>query len=177
MHYNSVIGVDRKSCNMAHHVRGELGGELATVGNFRKYRWGSFWVSISGVLANYLLAFIAYPLYILALLYVPQFGKFTEVLVYALLFVYLMSLSFTVFNLLPIYPLDGFRVVDSFNKKRGKIYRFLRNYGIYILYALFFLSIISDAMNKPALDILGFVINNVVDFISKPITLFWGLIL
>ena len=36
---------------------------------------------------------------------------------------------------------------------------------------------ISDAMNKPALDILGFVINNVVDFISKPITLFWGLIL
>jgi uncharacterized membrane protein len=68
-------------------------------------------------------------------------------------------------------------VVDAFNKKRGKIYRFLRNYGIYILYALLFLSIISDATNKPALDILGFVLSYVVDFISKPITLFWGLIL
>ena len=31
-----------------------------------------------------------------------------------------------VFNLLPIYPLDGFRIVDVFVRRRGKVYWFLR---------------------------------------------------
>ncbi len=145
--------------------------------NFKHYKRGCFWVSISGVLANYLLAFIAYPLFILALLYVPQFGYFTTVLVLTLSFVYTFSLVFFVFNLIPVYPLDGFRVVDVFNKRRGKIYMFLRNYGIYVLYGLFFLSILAEITNIYQLDILSIAITYVKSIIEIPIIKFWGLIL
>lgn len=144
--------------------------------NFKRYKIGCFWVSIAGVLANYMLAFVMYPLFVLSATYIPQFGKFTEVLVYTLLFSYSMSLSFTVFNLLPLYPLDGFRVVDVFSKKRGKVYMFLRNYGTYILYGLVLLSILADFTGLYFLDFFGKGMQYAVSFISKPINMFWGLI-
>ena len=83
---------------------------------------------------------------------------------------------FFVFNLIPVYPLDGFRIVETFNKKRGKIFRFLRYYGIYVLYALFLLGFIADIIDYPAIDILGRAISFVAGWVGMPITLFWGLI-
>ena len=145
--------------------------------NFKNYKKGCFFVSIAGVAANYILAFLAYPLFYLALLYVPRFGYFTTVLVQTLYFIYSFSLVFFVFNLIPVYPLDGFRIVDVFNKKRGKVYMFLRNYGIYVLYGLFLLGIIADITNIYQLDILGIAINFVKSIIEIPIIKFWGLIL
>ena len=144
--------------------------------NFRNYKWGSFWVSIAGVLTNYLLAFLVYPLFLLASLYVPEFGYFTYVLRLALYYIVNLSLMFFVFNLLPIYPLDGFRVVDCFATKRGSVYKFLRQYGIYVLYAFILLSILADVTGIWWLDFFGFAISKLVHYISIPITAFWGLI-
>ena len=144
--------------------------------NFNHYKRGCFFVSIAGVLANYLLAFIAYPLMILVLLYVPVFGYYTHVLFAALSNIFSYSLVFFIFNLLPIYPLDGFRIVDVFSKKRSKIYWFLRNYGVYILYALFALSIVADITGVYQIDILGNFLMIVSSFIGIPIYKFWGLI-
>ncbi len=144
--------------------------------NFNHYKRGCFFVSIAGVLANYLLAFIAYPLMILVLLYVPVFGYYTHVLFAALSNIFSYSLVFFIFNLLPIYPLDGFRIVDVFSKKRSKIYWFLRNYGVYILYALFALSIVADITGVYQIDILGNFLTLVSSFIGIPIYKFWGLI-
>jgi len=143
--------------------------------NFRKYKLGCFTVSIAGVVANYLLAFVAYPLFILASLYLPTFGYFTDVIIYALLFAFSMSLSFAVFNLIPVYPLDGFRVLAVFNKKQGPIFRFLKEKGIYVLYFLVALSILSDVTGIWQLDLFGIGLRFVVNKISIPITLFWGL--
>lgn len=143
--------------------------------NFRNYKRGCFFVSIAGVSANYLTAFIVYPLAILSLSYLPEFGYFTYVINNTLIFIYTFSLSFMVFNLIPVYPLDGFRVVDVFAKKRGKIYWFLRTKGIYVLYLFFLLGIISRAIGIPELNVLGIGLKYVVDVIAKPISLFWGL--
>lgn len=143
--------------------------------NFRNYKKGCFWVSIAGVLANLILAFVAFPLLLLVERYVPNFGYFTHVLTLTLFYIYRLSIVFFIFNLIPIYPLDGFRIVDVFNKKRGPIYNFLRYKGIYVLYALFALSILADFTGIIYLDVLGFVINYLFGVVSKPIILFWGL--
>ena len=144
--------------------------------NFKNYKWGCFWTSIAGVMANYVLAFIAFPLLILSL-YLPQFGYFTTVLQLTLSYVVRLSLVFFVFNLIPVYPLDGFRVVSVFNKKRGPVYQFLRNKGILVLYGLFFLGIFADLTNLWQLDILSMFISKTVSYIQIPIYKFWGIIL
>lgn len=145
--------------------------------NFKKYKKGCFWVSIGGVLANYLTAVVFFPLYTLAFIYVPSFGYFTDVLVNALWYIFTYSLVFFVFNLIPVYPLDGFRVLDVFNKRRGKVYQFLRTKGIYVLYFLFFLSVVADITGVWFFDILGIAINFMVNLIGTPIIAFWGLII
>lgn len=142
--------------------------------NFRHYKRDSVFVSVAGVVANFILAFAVYPLYLLSLR-VPSFYYFTVCLQGILWYIVLMSLTFFVFNLLPIYPLDGFRVYDAFSKRRGKLYYFLRVTGIFVLYGLIFLGFLARIINVPQMDILGTAINFLVGYISKPITLFWGL--
>ncbi len=143
--------------------------------NFRNYKKGSFFVSIAGVTMNYIMAFLVLKLVYLSLMYLPTIGYFTVVIQTTLIYIYSFSLSFFVFNLIPVYPLDGFRAIDVFTKKRGKIYWFLKTKGIYVLYGLFLLGIIADLISFPWLDVLGITINFLVGIIGKPITLFWGI--
>ena len=144
--------------------------------NFKEYKKGCLLVSIAGVVANYVLAFLSYPLLLLSISFLPNLGYFDDVLIMALQFTFVFSLSFFVFNLIPVYPLDGFRVLDVFAKKRGEIYNFLRYKGIYVLYGLFALSILSDITGFWYLDIFGRVMNTLVGYLQTPITKFWWLI-
>lgn len=144
--------------------------------NFKHYRLDSFLVAIAGVVMNYAAAFLFLPLYYLSL-NIPEFGLFTTVLQTSLYYVVNLSLVFFVFNLLPIFPLDGFRVVDCFIKRKTKFYYDYKTYGIYALYGLILLSFIADFTGFYYLDILGIAIRYVVGYISVPITAFWGLIL
>lgn len=144
--------------------------------NFKNYKRDSFFVAAAGIVANYLLAFFVYPLFCLALK-IPSFGYFTYLLQYTLYFVFSLSLSFIAFNILPVYPLDGFRIVDAFSKKRSKIYYVLRRYGSYILFLLMLLSVIADFTGFYRLNILGTALSFIVKYVKIPITAFWGLIL
>ncbi len=145
--------------------------------NFKHYKRGAFFVSLAGVIANYILAFIVYPLYILSIIFIPNFGYFDDVIVMTLGYIFGFSLSFFVFNLIPVYPLDGFRILDVFNKKRGKIYNFLRYKGIYVLYVLFALGLVADVTGFYQIDILGRIMNFLIGYLQIPITYINGLIL
>ena len=92
-------------------------------------------------------------------------------------YIYSISLVFCAFNLLPIYPFDGFMVYSALTKKRGKVYNFLRTKAIYVIYALFILSFIARIFNIYYLDILGIIISFISGILGYPINLFWGLIL
>ena len=144
--------------------------------NFKNYKRGCFFVSVAGVAMNYVIAFLTFPLLLLTVRYVPTFGYFTNVLICTLQLIYIFSLTFFVFNLIPVYPLDGFRVVDVFSKKRSNIYWFLRYKGIYLLYVLIGLSIFSNFSGLSMFDFFGRFMDTVTYYISYPITLFWGLI-
>ena len=143
--------------------------------NFKHYKLDSFLVAIAGVLTNYLTAFIFLPLVYLSL-YIPEFGLFTTVLQRTLSYVVILSLVFCVFNLLQIFPLDGFRVIDSFIRRRNKFYYNYKTYGIFVLYALVFMSFLADWTGLYYLDVLGIAINFLVSYASVPITAFWGLL-
>ena len=143
--------------------------------NFRRYKRGMVWVSIAGVLANFIMAFLVYPLYELSLL-IPDFGYFDDVVSLTLSFAFSMNLTFFIFNILPFYPLDGFRVIDATVNHSNPVYRFLRNYGQYILLALIVLSFIADWIpGLSVLNILGLVIGKGAYYLGLPIRLFWGL--
>lgn len=143
--------------------------------NFNNYKKGCFFVAIAGVSANLILAFLVFPLFILVRDFVPDFGYFTYVLKLSLWLIYTYSIVFSIFNLIPIYPLDGFKAVDVFTKKQSKFYWFMRTKAIYLLYFLIALSFISNYTSLTCLNIFGKVIDFIAQYVSYPITWFWGL--
>ena len=148
--------------------------------NFKKYKLGVFLTSAAGIIANFLLAFLVYPLIILFFQYLyPQIsGKYLGEFLWLLLsYLYSLSLVFSAFNLLPLYPLDGFRIVTAFNKKQGKVYQFLRKYGQTILLVLMLINIAARYISVlQYVNVLGFAMHWITFAFEYPITAFWGMI-
>ena len=151
--------------------------------NFRKYRTGLFLTSIAGVVANYIVAFLAYPLFLLVATYFPDSAG-TEYLNYFLQMVFWLpftfSLSVFVFNLLPFSPLDGFRVVESLTREINPVRKFLKNYGFYILLILVLESFVCNMIEKYTsftdiryYNILGYVQWFAHNIIGYPIMALW----
>lgn len=171
--------------------------------NFRNYRRGLFLTAVAGVVVNYIVAFFAFLLCALfshfvfndiifiiegELYYnyyslnsaIDYLGYFICLFFYLL---YAYSLSVFVFNLLPLYPLDGFRVVESLTRQVNPVRRFLRNYGQMILIILIVESFICDILVDFGIDwagycdILGYVMYFATHIIGYPIQVAWGWIL
>lgn len=129
--------------------------------NFRNIKKGVILTSIAGVLTNLIFAFISFGLYKLCLLIIS-----TNVLVlflqYFLYYLFMINLCLAVFNFLPIYPLDGFKLVEVLSKYNNNFVKFMYRYGnlILILLIVFFDSLLI----------------RLISLISYPITWFWSLI-
>jgi Zn-dependent protease len=84
--------------------------------NFHNYKKGLFWTASAGIIVNLIMAFVFYPIALVANKYLISDLPVILFIIYFLNYIYLYSLSFAVFNLLPLYPLDGFRIYDALNK-------------------------------------------------------------
>ena len=134
--------------------------------NFHSYRKGLFQVAIAGVLVNFLLAFFLYPLAALSrMIYESTYLNLFTYVYYFFYFTHLVNLSLCVFNLLPIYPLDGFRILESRLRNINPYIQFMYRYGPFVLIGLLVL------VNFPSFDILELMRR----FLSWPIYAFWGL--
>ena len=65
--------------------------------------------------------------------------------------------------------------MDALNKKRGKVYQFLRQNGYYILLGLILLSILADySIIFSKLNVLGYLMSFTTNVLAQPITFIWG---
>jgi len=96
--------------------------------NFKKFRRDDILVSLAGITANLLVALLATFLYYFGLLKWNLAGN--EAFGSIVLSIIIIDLSLAVFNLIPIYPLDGSHVAESLLARRfPKAFLFLHNYG------------------------------------------------
>ena len=103
--------------------------------NFNNKRRGMFTVAIAGVVANLILSLIGFILFCFLGM---RFSGYTGVTVfYFLLYTVTINLALFAFNILPIFPLDGFRVVEAFTSPNNKYRVFMYKYGSNILLGLF----------------------------------------
>ena len=149
--------------------------------NFKNRVWGSFLTSAAGILLNYLSAFIIfYPMMLLTAKYVLPLvaGKYIYYFLAGLTSsLFWCSIYFSVFNFLPIYPLDGFNMWDALDRRGNKVLQFLRTYGSYILLGLIAINILADyILVLKYINLLGFVMDTLSNIVAWPITTLWGII-
>ena len=84
-----------------------------------------------------------------------------------------VNLTFMAFNLIPIFPLDGFRVVETLAKPYNKYVEFNYRYGQLLLLGLIMLGWTLGRFN-PYLDILGLYMNAVQNAMLKLFSLILG---
>jgi len=122
--------------------------------NFKKYRRDTFLVSISGVLTNLLLAFIFTGIYMFFFLKfanvgpdAPLYNNYLLYMIhYFLVFSIALNISLFCFNLIPIYPLDGFNAINSLFRLSPRFVNFMYKYGNIILIIFVFTPLFSIAI-------------------------------
>jgi Zn-dependent protease len=111
-------------------------------GNFRDPKWSDIRVSLAGIAANLILAFISTVALVVILkvdAYLGASGPFMGVLFQGASFGLFINLILAFFNLIPIPPLDGSHVVFHLLPPHLAVkYRELGRYGIGILMLLLF---------------------------------------
>lgn len=121
---------------------------------FRKLRHGLFWVAAAGPLTNIALAIFSL---LLAVMYVKHIIDFPgiETLIQSMFF---LNLLLATFNMVPIPPLDGSRIVSSFlSFKAMAAYNSVERYGIFIIVALLLIPL--PFIGQPPLRIvLGYMV-------------------
>ena len=111
---------------------------------FRKYRPGLFWVSLAGPAMNFLLAILSAFVFCALQAWVPHSFYLHEPLS-AMAFVSVtLNYALGIFNLIPLPPLDGSKIVESFlSYSATRKYEALSQYSFFILMALLLSGVLS----------------------------------
>ena len=120
--------------------------------NFKDKKVGAITVSIAGVATNIVIAFFSALAYVLISRIAPstESGSYAKGFFDALSqLMLILNVNFALFNLLPLYPLDGYRLLSCFVDERNGAMTFLRKYSLYIMLAFIVLG------NIPLLSILS----------------------
>lgn len=121
--------------------------------NFKNYKRDNIIVSLAGIFTNFITAFLFSFVYMAGALkwglganeaFTSIFGSIITI-----------NLALAIFNLIPIYTLDGSHVLESLLvRKIPRFFMFLRQYGQWILLALLLFGVVST--------VLGFLITPII---------------
>lgn len=124
--------------------------------NYKNKKLGVLAVSLAGPVSNIIIAFIATVLY----LFLPFKNEYVNS---ALLIAVSLNFSLAIFNMLPIPPLDGSRIVSILLPQRARNkYNAFEKYSPFVIFFLFLI------------PQLGSILTLFIDFVSKWI--FYGFI-
>ncbi len=109
--------------------------------NFKRGKTSKFWVSIAGILANLILGTAFLFIYYLLLRLYPEIFN---VPIYGMLLLLFLNASISLnfmlafINLLPIYPLDGYKIVESCTQYENSFLKFMKqnSFFIFILFSI-----------------------------------------
>lgn len=144
--------------------------------NFKNRKVGAITVSLAGVLTNLLLAFLFCAIFVFAgqipivngepIYYIAYF------LMYLGFYTAWLNINFALFNLLPLYPLDGYRLISCFVDERKPFMAFLRRYSLYIMLGLIILDRLPFMQGFSPIDLyIGTLGQAILGAFEK----FWGL--
>ena len=109
---------------------------------YRNYKRGDILVSLAGVVGNLGLALLFAALHLVAMMVMRRMGATPLLVTVDNLFRVGVDINVALifFNLLPVPPLDGSRIIVHFLSARGaQTYAELSRYGVLILYGLLFM--------------------------------------
>ncbi|MBL7665834.1 MAG: site-2 protease family protein [Bacteriovoracaceae bacterium] len=82
--------------------------------NFKNFKKGLFWVSFAGPLSNIILGVVSAFLFAIVFHYIPKESMFYNNLLLILRYSIFINFILATFNLLPLPPLDGSKMVAAF---------------------------------------------------------------
>lgn len=147
--------------------------------NFKKYRTGCVTVSLAGIITNILLAFVFAMLFVILrnISIAPDTSESVQYLIafflYFSMFMLQINVSLALFNLLPLFPLDGYRLLSCFVSENNGYMRFVRRYSLYIMLGLIVLDALPVISDYSPLNLY---IGTVGGWIQQGFIAFWGLI-
>jgi Zn-dependent protease len=116
--------------------------------NLRNQKWGPVWVGLAGPAANFLLA-VCFAL-VYRLFPLSASANFFAIIV-------VVNISLMIFNLLPIPPLDGSKLLYALLPNSAyRIRSFLERYGFWIL--LFFIFFLFDLLHPLIYGIISWLL-------------------
>ncbi len=123
---------------------------LVNTRNFKKPRRDDTIVSLAGVTANLLFAFV-----LTGVLFALITGPLNEIVYQLILTTIVINLSLAIFNLIPIPPLDGYHVFkNAFIRLGSNFFMMFERYGQFLLLAI----IITGVANST----IGFLISSIL---------------
>jgi len=135
--------------------------------NFKNPKVGMALVALAGPVSNILAALVGAIIFVPVVLFAPD-NLFVSFILTFLTSYILVNISLAVFNLIPLPPLDGSRIVAAFLSDRAMMmYYKYQN----IIVMVFFLAMMSGALSGP-LNVVENFVQSIIFFIAKlPYTL------
>ncbi|MCR4661927.1 MAG: site-2 protease family protein [Clostridia bacterium] len=132
--------------------------------NLRNRKRDSLFVFSSGVISNIVMCFVSMLILFLLRNVIIGLVRFDTGIVYLgyflsylLQYLMLINLMLAFFNILPIYPLDGFNILVLFSKRRNAYIDFMLKYGSFVLIGIILVSNILEYANLNYLNVFYWV--------------------
>ena len=142
--------------------------------NFRDVRKGLLITAFAGVTANFMQMLIGFGMMLGFGYAFYLYYQVNAAVYYLLYFLKVFSVYWTLlnavliaFNLLPIFPLDGFRVLESLCRRPNGYIRFMRRYGSYVLIGIVVVGFLFERLNIPQGNIFGMYLSSVQNGIVR----------